>query len=111
MEDFELELARMANKRVRGRYDFYESNKGKLFMELVDFKCWCFARGKFHNINENDYRQYKKDQNKKYNFNFEMDIFTNWFGYEFEYDNMKMRWKTVKNKHWVLNRKGEKNYV
>ena len=104
MEDFEMLLSKMSNDRVIKRQEFYKSNEGKLFEELVDFKCWCYAQGKFYNLSEADFNRYKKEQKKKYNFNFEMEIFAKWFGYEFEYDDMAMKWKTTNKKNLVINK-------
>ena len=105
VNDFETQLKQMAESRVKKQQEFYNSENGKLYFLEIDFKCWCHSKGKFYNLNEEDFKAYKQEFNIELEFALQMLVYEKWFGYEFEFDSKTEKWKTVKNKKWVLNRK------
>ena len=102
VEDFETLLKQVATER-RNK-EAKTVTEEKLWFIEVDFKCWCHSKGKFYNLNEQDFKEYLKEYNIKLDFATKMKICEQWFGYEFEYDTETEKWKTLKNKKWVLNR-------
>lgn len=103
-DDFEYNLRKAEEQRKKEREKFLNSTEGQMKLIMTDFKCWCYMKGKFQDLNENDFKKYKKENKVNIDFALEMKIFTEWFGYKFEFDGAQGRWKTVENKHWVLNK-------
>ena len=101
--DFETQLTQMAENRKNKEQEFYNSKDGKLHLLEVDFKCWCHGKGKFNNLTEEDFKEYKKEFSIMLDFFLEMLVYEKWFGYVFEYDSINEKWKTIEKKGWVLN--------
>lgn len=101
--DFETQLKQMAENRIKKEQDFYNSKDGKLYYMLIDFKCWCHSKGKFNNLTEEDFKAYKNEFNITLDFALEKLIYEKWFGYEFEFDSINEKWKTLKKGEKVIN--------
>lgn len=105
--DFEELLEQMNNNKINKRQDYFNSVQHKIDTIIIDFKCWCFANNKFYNLNKDDFSKYKKSLNIKIDFNIEMRIYEDYFGYEFQFDDEKKKWKTIKVGNEVLNKEFE----
>ena len=103
MDNFQAELKQMAENRVKKQQEYYNSKDGKLYLLEVDFKCWCHSKGKFYNLTEEDFKVYKQEFNIKLDFALEMLVYEKWFGYEFQFDSINEKWKTINKKGWGLN--------
>lgn len=102
--DFEELLGQMSGIRISKRQDYFNSIQYKIDSIIIDFKCWCFANNKFYNLNKDDFNKYKVSLNIQIDFKIEMKIYEDCFGYEFQFDHGKHKWKTIKVGNDVLNK-------